>query len=399
MEMSNEVLRIGMVCPYAWDSPGGVRSHVADLAFELRARGHYVDILAPVDDPSLLVDGEVTNGGKPVSIRYNGSVARLNFGLRATRQVRKWIQDNDFDLVHVHEPMAPGLSLLTLWVADGPIVSTWHSSMPRSRVLASMNRIVQTAMEKVSGRIAVSEDARQTLVKHLGGDAVLIPNGVRVKAFQTGERHPQFDGSIPSLLFFGRLEESRKGLSVFLDALPAIIAKVPDVQIFIAGPGDVEEICKGLSESILARLIFLGRLTEEEKIQALHSADVYVAPNTGGESFGIVLIEAMAAGTVVLASDLPAFSRVLDGGVAGAMFKNGDSEDLAVQAIALLGDPNRRNTLQACGEQRVMRFDWEHVVDDVLAVYESVTVSGDRVTEDLRGQIIGRLSSGIPGLR
>ena len=174
---------------------------------------------------------------------------------------------------------------------------------------------------------------------------------------------------------------------------------MPDVQVFIAGPGDIDEIVKGLSDSVLDHTVFLGRLNDEEKIQALHSADVYIAPNTGGESFGIVLIEAMAAGTAVLASDLPAFSRVLDGGTAGAMFKNEDSADLAEQAIALLGDADRREALLTSGLQRVMRFDWEHVVDDVLAVYESVTVSDDRVTEDLRGQIIGRLSTGIPGLR
>ena len=397
--MSKEQLRIGMVCPYAWDAPGGVRSHVADLAEELRSRGHYVNILAPVDDPSLIADGEVTNGGKPIAIPYNGSVARVNFGLRATRQVRKWIQEHDFDLVHVHEPMAPGLSLLTLWVADGPIVSTWHSSNPRSRVLASLNRLVQTAMEKVSGRIAVSEDARTTLVSHLGGDAVLIPNGVRVKAFRDGVRHLLFEESRPSLLFLGRLDESRKGLSVFLAALPTVIAAVPEVQVFIAGPGDIDEIRRGLTADVERNITFLGRISEEEKIQALCSADIYVAPNTGGESFGIVLIEAMAAGTAVLASDLPAFSRVLDGGAAGAMFKNEDASDLAGQAIDLLMSPDRRAALISAGSQRVMRFDWNHVVDDVLAVYDSVTISGEKVHEDLRGQIMGRLSSGIPGLR
>ncbi|CAB4910858.1 unannotated protein [freshwater metagenome] len=131
----------------------------------------------------------------------------------------------------------------------------------------------------------------------------------------------------------------------------------------------------------------------------MYSADVYIAPNTGGESFGIVLIEAMAAGTAVLASDLPAFSRVLDGGVAGAMFINEDSVDLAKQTISLLENPQRRADLVAAGSQRVLRYDWDHVVDDVLAVYDSVTISGERVHEDLRGQIIGRLSSGIPGLR
>lgn len=397
--MSSGPLRIGMVCPYAWDAPGGVRSHVADLAEELRARGHYVNILAPVDDPSLIAEGEVTNGGKSIAIPYNGSVARLNFGLRATRQVRRWIQENDFDLVHVHEPMAPGLSLLTLWVADGPIVSTWHSSNPRSRVLASLNRVVQTAMEKVSGRIAVSEDARRTLVSHLGGDAVLIPNGVRIKSFQSLTRHPLVIQSAPSVLFLGRLDESRKGLDVFLAALPRLIGSVPDLQVFIAGPGDVEDIRKNLDPAIDEHITFLGRISDEEKSQILGSVDIYVAPNTGGESFGIVLIEAMAAGTAVLASDLPAFSRVLDGGVAGAMFVNEDSDDLADQAITLLSDPQRRAELVAAGSQRVLRFDWDHVVDDVLAVYDSVTISGERVHEDLRGQIIGRLSSGIPGLR
>ena len=295
--------------------------------------------------------------------------------------------------------MAPGLSLLTLWVADGPIVSTWHSSNPRSRVLASLNRIVQTAMEKVSGRIAVSEDARRTLVSHLGGDAVLIPNGVRVKAFQSTTRHPLVLDSAPSLLFLGRLDESRKGLDIFLAALPTVISSVPDLQVFIAGPGDVEDIRKNLDPLVDQHITFLGRISDDEKVQLLGTVDIYVAPNTGGESFGIVLIEAMAAGTAVLASDLPAFSRVLDGGIAGAMFVNEDSDDLAQQAIALLADPQRRAELVAAGSQRVMRFDWDHVVDDVLAVYESVTISGERVHEDLRGQIIGRLSTGIPGLR
>ncbi|MFA7322951.1 MAG: glycosyltransferase family 4 protein [Candidatus Nanopelagicales bacterium] len=393
--MTAQILRIGMVCPYAWDSPGGVRSHVADLAAELRARGHFVDILAPVDEPDNVPAGEVTNGGKPVAVPYNGSVARLNFGLRATRQVRRWIQEGDFDLVHVHEPIAPGLSLLTLWVADGPIVATWHSSNPRSRILASLNRLVQTAMEKVSGRIAVSEDARRTLVAHLGGDAVLIPNGVRIGSFDEGDRHPDFDANRPTMLFLGRLDESRKGLSVLTDALPAIVQAVPDAHLFIAGPGDADDIRESIPAALQGHITFLGMVSDEEKAQALRSADMYIAPNTGGESFGIVLIEAMAAGTAVLASDLPAFTRVLDHGTAGAQFTNEDSADLAREAIALLQDPARRRELAAAGSLRVKRFDWDHVIDDVLAVYASVTASGDRVTTDLRGQILGRFSTGL----
>ncbi len=387
-------MRIGMVCPYAWDVPGGVRSHVADLTAELRQRGHYVDILAPVDDDSRVAH-EVTNGGKPVAVRYNGSIARLNFGLRATRQARKWIQEGDFDLIHVHEPMAPGLSLLSIWVADGPIVATWHSSNPHSRILASVNRLAQTAMEKVSGRIAVSEDARRTLVAHVGGDAVLIPNGVRLQPFVEPGAHPAMTTPGHSLLFLGRLDEPRKGLAVLLAAMPAIIAGDQLVHLYVAGPGDIEEIKGELAPEVASHVTFLGLVSDVEKAQALHSADVYIAPNTGAESFGIVLIEAMAAGTAVLAADLPAFARVVSDGRAGRLFPNEDSSALAAAALALLADPGERRRLVTAGAERVRRFDWDVVVDDVLAVYESVTASGDRVTEDLRGQIIGRFSNGL----
>ena len=337
----------------------------------------------------------MTNGGKPVAVRYNGSIARLNFGLRATRQARRWIQEGKFDLIHVHEPMAPGLSLLSIWVADGPIVATWHSSNPHSRILASVNRLAQTAMEKVSGRIAVSEDARRTLVAHVGGDAVLIPNGVRLHTFAGDELHPAMHTPGHSLLFLGRLDESRKGLAVLLQAMPLIIERDPQVHLYVAGPGDSEEFADELAPEVLSHVTFLGLVIEQEKVQALHSADVYIAPNTGAESFGIVLIEAMAAGTPVLAADLPAFARVLNNGKAGRLFPNEDSAALAECAAELLADPQERQRLAAAGSDRVRRFDWEVVVDEVLAVYESVTASGDRVTEDLRGQIIGRFSTGL----
>lgn len=383
-----------MVCPYAWDVPGGVRSHVADLSAELRLRGHYVDILAPLDDESPVAH-EVTNGGKPIAVRYNGSIARLNFGLRATRQARRWIQEGNFDLIHVHEPVAPGLSLLSIWVADGPIVATWHSSNPHSRILASVNRLAQTAMEKISGRIAVSEDARRTLVAHVGGDAVLIPNGVRLQSFRSPGAHPAFNTPGHSLLFLGRLDESRKGLAVLLDAMPAIIAGDPLAHLYVAGPGEVDEIRDELAPEIRDHITFLGLVSEAEKAQALHTADVYIAPNTGAESFGIVLIEAMAAGTAVLAADLPAFARVLHDGKAGHLFANENSAALADAALALLADPTERARLVAAGSDRVRRFDWDVVVDDVLAVYESVTASGEQVTADLRGQIIGRFGNSL----
>jgi phosphatidylinositol alpha-mannosyltransferase len=329
-----------------------------------------------------------------VSLAYNGSKARVAFGPVSTRRVRRWLREGDFDVLHVHEPASPSVSILSCWSARGPIVATWHSSMERSRALAAMYSLVQTAMEKVSARIAVSEAARQTLVEHIGGDAVLIPNGVDCSAFGRSEPLPGWPGEGGSLFFIGRIDEPRKGLQVLLAALPAIAEKHPGVRLLVAGPGDVEELRKELAPEVRDRVTFLGLVSEEDKARAFVSADVYVAPNTGGESFGIVLLEAMASGTPVLASDLEAFRRVCDDGRAGASFVNEDPDDLARAAIELLDDRAERERLRREGFLRAREFDWETVARRVVEVYESVTVTGERVTEDFRGQLIGRLSRG-----
>lgn len=384
-------MKVGLVCPYAWDVPGGVRSHVADLAVALGDHGHEVSVLAPVDEPADL-PAYVVDGGRPISVRYNGSVARLSIGVRATRRVRNWIREGDFDIVHVHEPLAPSLSMLALWASRGPLVATWHSSHDRSRVLAAGYYLAQTVMEKVRGRIAVSEDARRTLVAHVGGDAVLIPNGVRVAAFAGLDRLPDVDPDRPSALFLGRMDESRKGLAVLWEALPAVLDAVPDLQLLVAGPGDVDEQLDAVPAGAEANVRFLGFISDEDKARALRSVDVYVAPHTGGESFGIVLVEAMAAQASVLASDLPAFRRVLADGECGRLFANQDPVALAQGLIELLRDPSLRARYVASADRRVRDFDWDRVVDDVIAVYDSVRTPGEKVTEDLRGQLVGRLN-------
>ena len=386
---SSAINRIGLVCPYSWDVPGGVRSHVADLALTLRDRGYSVSVLAPVDDPDVLPD-YVADGGAPTAVPYNGSVARLSFGIRATRRVRQWIRQGNFDVVHIHEPLAPSLSLLACWAAKGPLVATWHSSQDRSRILNAGYYIAQTAMEKIRGSIAVSEAARTTLVEHVGGDAVLIPNGVRVADFRDQEGVNV--AKSPTVLFLGRIDEPRKGLSVLLEAAPAIIDAHPDVHFAVAGPGDSESYLEDLAEHLHAHFTFHGSVSEEDKRRLLQQATIYVAPHTGGESFGIVLVEAMAAGTPVLASDIPAFVRVLNNGDSGLLFKNEDSGELATACIELLGSQVHRAELVSKASLRVMDFDWENVVDDVIAVYESIHTSGEKVTEDLRGQIVGRFA-------
>ena len=383
-------MRVGLVCPYAWDTPGGVAAHIADLRTALVRLGHEALILAPAEDEEALPD-YVTSGGRPVSISSNGSVAKINFGPGPAAKARRWIKESDLDILHVHEPAGPTLGIMSVWVADGPIVATWHSSLESSRrELNAAAPMVRSAMEKIRARIAVSEYARRSLVEYTGGDAVLIPNGVDCSLYVGDEPLPGRRRGQSTVMFLGRIDEPRKGLHVLLEALPRVAERVPEVTLLVAGPGEVEPVRRGLDPRIADRVEFLGMVSERDKARALHSADVYVAPNTGGESFGIILLEAMAAGAPVLASDIEAFQRVLNEGRAGVTFRNEDPVDLAVQLVALLGDPVRQRQLRAAGRSRAAQFDWASVARRIIAVYDSVTPGGEKVVADLSGQVWGR---------
>ncbi|MFJ6606501.1 glycosyltransferase family 4 protein [Streptomyces lydicus] len=372
-------MKIGIVCPYAWDVPGGVQFHIRDLADHLIRLGHEVSVLAPADDETPLPP-YVVSAGRAVPVPYNGSVARLNFGFLSAARVRRWLQNGAFDVIHIHEPASPSLGLLACWAAQGPIVATFHTSNPRSRAMIAAYPILQPALEKISARVAVSEYARRTLVEHLGGDAVVIPNGVDVDFFARAEPDPRWQGR--TIGFIGRIDEPRKGLPVLMQALPKILAEVPDARLLVAGRGDEEEAVAGLPAELRSRVEFLGMVTDEDKARLLRSVDVYVAPNTGGESFGIILVEAMSAGAPVLASDLDAFAQVLDQGEAGELFANEDADDLATAAVRLLGDPARLAELRERGTRHVRRFDWSTVGADILAVYETVTAGAASVAAD-----------------
>ncbi|MFG2095024.1 glycosyltransferase family 4 protein [Streptomyces sp. NPDC048612] len=381
-------MKIGIVCPYAWDVPGGVQFHIRDLADHLIHLGHEVSVLAPADDETPLPP-YVVSAGRAVPVPYNGSVARLNFGFLSAARVRRWLQHGAFDVIHIHEPASPSLGLLSCWAAQGPIVATFHTSNPRSRAMIAAYPILQPALEKISARIAVSEYARRTLVEHLGGDAVVIPNGVDVDFFATAEPKAEWQGR--TIGFIGRIDEPRKGLPVLMEALPAILAEVPDARLLVAGRGDEEEAVAALPAGLRSRVEFLGMVSDEDKARLLRSVDLYVAPNTGGESFGIILVEAMSAGAPVLASDLDAFAQVLDQGEAGELFTNEDAEALAAAAVRLLGDPARLAELRERGARHVRRFDWSTVGADILAVYETVTTGAVSVATDERAGPRSRL--------
>jgi phosphatidyl-myo-inositol alpha-mannosyltransferase len=367
-------VRVGLVCPYSLDVPGGVQNHVKDLAETLIGLGHEVSVLAPGENADGLPPYVVLSGGV-VPVPYNGSVARLSFGPVVAARVRRWLREGRFDVIHLHEPAAPSLSLLALFMAEGPVVATFHSSNVRSRAMSAGASILRPSLEKITARIAVSEYARNTLVQHLGGEPVVIPNGVYVDRFSDAVVREDWRGDGPTIAFVGRIDEPRKGLPLLLTALTTISETHPGTRLLVVGGGDVEAARRRMPRQ-LGDVLFLGSTSDQEKASALRTADLYVAPNTGGESFGIVLIEAMAAGTPVLASDIPAFRRVLGDGSHGTSFRNGDVADLASKAVEILGDGARRDGLRDAASRAVRRYDWASVGTRIVQVYE--TVAGSR---------------------
>jgi phosphatidylinositol alpha-mannosyltransferase len=374
-------MRIGIVCPYSWDIPGGVQAHVRDLAEQLIGLGHTVSVLAPGDDDMPGLPAYVVTAGKAVPIPYNGSVARVQFGVVSAARVRRWLRDGAFDVVHVHEPAPPSLSLLTCMIHDGPLVATFHAATARSRFLAMFDTVLQPFLEKLSGRIAVSPAARKVIVEHLGADAVVIPNGVEVGHFATAEPLPGYPRTGGTIGFIGRYDEPRKGMDVLVDALGRILPDFPDVRLLVAGRGEVDEFRARIPAAVSGRIDLLGQVSEADKARMLRSVDVYCAPNTGQESFGVILLEAMAARTPVVASELEAFRRVLGGGAAGELFTPGDAGALAAGLATLLSDPQRRVALVDAGVRAVAPYDWTVVVQAILRVYE-LAIAGAGILPD-----------------
>ncbi len=369
-------MRVGIVCPYSFDAPGGVQNHVKDLAEALLARGHAVSVLAPGEDDG--VPDYVTLAGGAVPVPYNGSVARLSFGPVVAARVRRWLRDGRFDVLHLHEPATPSIALLALWAAECPVVATFHTANVRSRAMSASASILRPSMEKITARIAVSEYARDTLVHHVGGEPVVIPNGVYVDHYARAVPRDQWRGENGTVAFVGRLDEPRKGFALMTEAFTRVAAQRPGVRLLVVGGGDIDRASAAFPAPLRGCVELLGRASDEDKAAALRTADVYVAPNTGGESFGIVLVEAMAAGATVLAADIPAFARVLDGGRCGDLFRAGDVDDLSARLGDLLADPDRRRDLDAEAARVVRRYDWGTVATKILQVYETVTDGASR---------------------
>jgi len=341
-----------------------------DLAQALMARGHEVSVLAPAGEDTE-VPQWVSSAGRSVPIRYNGATARVTFGMWSAARVRLWLGEGEFDVVHLHEPGAASLSIIAMWARVGPTVATFHSSHEDSRIMRLAKPWIKPGYEELDARIAVSPSAAGTIRDHLRIEAThIIPNGVDTSAYVNAVPHSRWQGTpdAPTIGILGRMDEPRKGLDDFLAMIPLVRKDFPHARFLVAGR---------FSDRVAARVAragaeVVGELDEAEKATFMSSMDVYCAPNLGGESFGIVLVEAMAAGAAVVASDLTAFKDVATakgGGYAAALHRVGDAEDLARTVLGLLADPSARHELALRGRKVASAFDWSNVAPRVEATY------------------------------
>ena len=378
-------LKVGIVCPYGWDTPGGVQIHIKELAEWLIRNGHEVSVLAPVTDDDAVTEDFVISAGRPIPIPFNGSVARILFGPLASSRVKQWIENENFDLIHIHEPAIPSIGLLAGWAGEGAIVATFHAATAKLRTANAIATALDPLIERISGKIAVSEIARETLKERFNTEAVVIPNGIHVEKFEVVQNKAAWTSPF-NIGFLGRFNESRKGLDLLIEALPKVVAKFPQTKLLIAGPGDIDLAKKNIPTNLHRHIEFLGSLTEEEKVAFFKSISVYIAPNTGGESFGIILGEAMACHTPIIASDLPAFKTLLENGKYGLLFESEDANSLAQAIIELLANPEKRALLARSGFEKAEELDWEQVANSIFGVYELAIAGGRgvRLTSDKR---------------
>ncbi|MEJ7764984.1 MAG: glycosyltransferase family 4 protein [Acidimicrobiales bacterium] len=361
-------MRIAQVSPYSLTLPGGVQTQVLGLGRALRKLGHDVRVLGPCDGPP--PGPGVVPLGSSIPLAANGSVAPIAPDVPAVLRTVRALRDEGFDIVHIHEPLVPGPSATALVVADVPIVATFHRA-GRSNAYSALMPVTRWAVRRVAIRCAVSEDAMRTAEQALGGTYQLVSNGIEVDRFAKAEPTPT--GGHPTIFFLGR-HEPRKGLEVLLHATATL---GPDVRLWVAGEGPQTA---ALHERVSGdpRIEWLGRVTDSEVAARLAAADVFCAPSLGGESFGVVLLEAMAARTPIVASDLPGYRRVVRPGLDALLVPPGDVDALAGALRAVLTDSVLRTRMaDACAEQ-AEKFSMDSVAQRYLELYAEAHASKAR---------------------
>lgn len=365
-------MRIAMASPYSWAHPGGVNNHISGLAAEMMRRGHQVSIIAP-DEGRVPAGAIFSSAGRSVPVPANGSVAHLALSPGTRRRVAGAVEEGRFDVVHVHEPLVPLVSTSVVKAARAPavVVGTFHASSEGRSLTYGLARLAMKGVQRrLDHRIAVSGPARALASRYFEGDYEVIPNGVDVERFSPGGERPgaMLPAGTPVVLFVGR-NERRKGLGVLLEAFPEVTRAVPGCRLVVIGEGYSPDVLRPPDGAAREDVLFLGRVSNEELSSYYAAADVFCSPALGGESFGIVLIEAMASGTPVVASDIPGYRDVLAQTGGGLLFGTGDRGDLAAALTRLLSDDSLRMEYSRVGLESSARFSWKVLADRIEQVY------------------------------
>ncbi len=371
-------MKIGIVSPYAYPRPGGANAHIRETYAHLRELGHEVRIItAPWgDDPPAQ---DVIQIGRAVAIPFNGSIGRVTLSLRLEWLVSRMLEREKFDIIHHHEPFVPFLSFQILDSAKCPNVATFHAFGGFS-VSYWLGRVVlDRYMGKIDERIAVSSAARHFVSRYFPGEYRIIPNGVDVDFYSHARPFPEFRDGKVNILFVGRVEP-RKGAMYLLRAYAKLKETYPDTRLIVVGRGpELGDLRRFVQRRKIADVFFAGRVSDSDKASFYKTADIYVAPSTGQESFGIVLLEAMAAGCAVIASDIHGYKRVVQRNVSGLLVEPKDPDALTAALERLIRDTDLRRALGAAGARRAPLYDWGHVTADLVQVYEEVIKSGARL--------------------
>jgi phosphatidylinositol alpha-mannosyltransferase len=362
-------MKIGLVTPYVYPLPGGVNEHVRFLYENLRLRGHDVRILTSSHGLQRSSEGDVIRIGKGFSVPSNGSMGTITLSPRYVSQVQQVLDRERFDLLHYHEPFVPFLSLVVLRQSSSVNVATFHAYAGFSPAMEIGKRTLGGYASRLHGRIAVSAAARHFVDRFFPGDYRVIPNGVNVGRFQRAVPIARWQDGCPNVLFVGRLED-RKGLPHLLKAFRLMRKSGVECRLLIVGSGPQErEARRYVMTRGLTNVEFLGRVSDAEKAQLFKTADVYVSPATGRESFGIVLLEAMAAGTPIVCSDIHGYKGVVQRGRQGILVQPRDAKGLASAISELLADKAMRERMGAAGLERAQTFSWESVTSQVESYY------------------------------
>jgi phosphatidylinositol alpha-mannosyltransferase len=353
-------VRIGLVCPYSLTIPGGVQGQVLGLARALRVHGHEVRVLGPCDGPP--PDGGVTPLGKSVPFAANGSIAPIAPDPSCALRTFRVLRDEAFDVLHLHEPLVPGPCLWSGLLKTAPIVATFHRDGDGIDYRAAAF-VLRNVINKIDIRCAVSQDALDLAGKHFGGVYELAFNGIEVERFAKATPHERDERPI---VFFCSRHEERKGLTVLLDALDRLPS---DVRVWVGSDGPLTEELQAKVGGD-RRVEWLGRLTEDEKTSRLRAADVFVAPSLHGESFGIVLLEAMAAGTPVVASELAGYAKVGRQGREAVLVEPGDPAKLGDAITRVLGDSSLAARLIEGGRLRADELSMDRLAEIYVEKYE-----------------------------